>query len=184
VEPNAFEKDQGAGGDKLMMVMPSRADSPLGTPAMFNLATGKQTDTSSLSTVNARSLLSIGEGANEKLFATITTGNTVQLIQIDQEQMGVAAASSNTDNTLDANSPLWVLGNLIYVIVRSGGQLYFGCFDTAAIVGDVIPIAARSTVQVHPYAAARFQGDTILIQQPNGQAAVLNVRDLSTRPTQ
>jgi hypothetical protein len=180
--PDGVQANQDSGGTKLMIVMPTRADSPLGTLVQINVATGKQADTSSLSTVNARSLVSIGQGANEKLFATITSGNTVQLIQIDKEEMGVAAQNSNaTIDSLDANSPLWVVGNLIYAIVRSGGQLYFGCFDTAAITDGVIPITAKSTVQVHPYAAARFQGDTILIQQPNGQAAVLNAKDLSTR---
>jgi hypothetical protein len=179
---DGVQANQDVGGTKIMIVMPTRADSPLGTLVQINVATGRQTDTSSLSTVNARSLTSIGQGANEKLFATITTGNTVQLIQIDQQEMGVAAQISNaTIDSLDANSPLWVVGNLIYAIVKSGGQLYFGCFDTGAITDGVIPITAKSTVQVHPYAAARFQGDTILIQQPNGQAAVLNAKDLSTR---
>jgi hypothetical protein len=173
---------QDAGGTKLMIVMPARADSPLGPLVQINVATGRQTDASSLATVNARSLLSIGQGNNEKLFATIMTGNNVQLIQIDEQEMSVAAKVEDpTIDSLDPNSLLWVQGNLIYAIVRSGGQLYLACFDTAAIVGDVIPVTAKSTVQVHPYATPRFQGDTILIQQPNGQAAVLNVRDLSTR---
>jgi hypothetical protein len=179
---DGVQANQDTGGTKIMIVMPTSATSPLGTLVLINVATGRQTDQSSLSTVNARSLVSIGQGTNEKLFATITTGNSVQLIQIDQQEMGVAAQNSNADiDSLDTNSPLWVVGNLIYAIVKSGNQLFFGCFDTAAITDGVIPLTAKSTSQVHPYAAARFQGDTILIQQPNGQAAVLNARDLSTR---
>ncbi|MDR0637078.1 MAG: hypothetical protein LBF87_08370 [Treponema sp.] len=178
-----FTANESAGGTKVVMIELTQSDSPLGVLIELNLASGTRTNTSSLASINARSLTVIGEGEEQKIFATLTlTENVVQLIQIDQENMGVSAqVSDNSIDSLYVDAPLWVRETNIYTIVSSGGALYLARFDTAAIADGVIPLAAKSATQVHPYATVSFQGDIILIQSANGQPAMLNVNDLSER---
>jgi hypothetical protein len=178
---DGVQANENSGGTSVLMVAPANANSPLGPLVLVSVATGRVTDTSTLTAINARSLTSVGEGANEKFFATITLSpaNKVQLIQIDKEEMSAVAQMDSAVDSLDPNSPLWVQGNLIYAIVKTGAQFNLACFNTAAVKDGVIPLAAKSGIAVHPFAAVNFQGDTLIVQRPNGEAAVLRAQDLT-----
>jgi hypothetical protein len=179
-----FTANESEGGTKVVMVELTQPNSPLGLLIELNLASGARTNTSSLSTINARSITVLGEGEAQQIFATLTlTGNEVQLIQIDQESMGVGAQSSDPAiDSLHADAPLWVQDTNIYTIVRSGGALYLARFDTAAVADGVIPLVAKSDAQVHPYATLSFQGELILLQNADGQPLMLNTNDLREQP--
>ncbi|MDR2029633.1 MAG: hypothetical protein LBP93_08870 [Treponema sp.] len=145
--------------------------SPLGRLVRINAASGAELQASALDTVNVRTVTFSGE----RILAVAgeDRGNgAVRLVEIDS---GTLEMVKQGEDDIHPESLLWVNGGDLYALTRSGDNLYLGRFN--------IDLArqARSSVTVHPYATILFQEGMILTQRADGQAVILNARDLTER---
>jgi hypothetical protein len=145
--------------------------SPLGRIVRINASSGEELQASALDTVNARTLTRSGD----RILAVAgeEKGNgAVRLVEIDPNTL---ERIKQGEDDIHPQSLLWVNGGDFYALTRTGNNLSVGRFNI-----DLVR-QARSSITVHPYATLTFQDGMILTQRANGQAVILNARDLTER---
>jgi hypothetical protein len=144
---------------------------PLGQVVKLNPDNGQEVRHSALNTVNARSLTVV----NGKILAIAGENRgsgAIRLIEISGDTLEMIKQG---DDDIAPNSPLWVNGSDLYAITSSGGSLYLARFNT-----DLVR-QARSSVTVHPFAAATFSDGGLITQRADGSAVLLNPGDLAEK---
>jgi hypothetical protein len=147
------------------------ADSPLGYFVKLDAENGREQSASALNTVNARTVVSLGE----KLFTVAgeNRGNgAIRIVEIAAATMEIAKQG---EDDIYPQSLLWVYNNKLYAITSQQGALRFARFS-ADLVRE-----AQSSVTIHSYATPIFRDDMVLIQQADGAPVILNGSDLSER---
>ena len=143
----------------------------LGRVVKIDPNNGKEVRRSVINTVNARSLAVV----NGKILAIAgeNRGNgAIRLIEISEDTLEMVKQG---EDDIAPNSPLWVNGNDLYAITSSGGNLYLTRFNT-----DLVR-QARSSVTVHPFAAAAFSDGGLITQRADGSAVLLSPGDLTEK---
>ena len=143
----------------------------LGRVVKIDPNNGKEVRRSVINTVNARSLAVV----NGKILAIAgeNRGNgAIRLIEISEDTLEMVKQG---EDDIAPNSPLWVNGNDLYAITSSGGNLYLTRFNT-----DMVR-QARSSVTVHPFAAAAFSDGGLITQRADGSAVLLSPGDLTEK---
>jgi len=137
---------------------------PLGRIVHFFPDTGVETRRSPLSTVNVRTVTIVG---NRLLaIAGENRGNSaVRLVEIDPVSLEMIRQG---ENNIAQGSHLWLNGQNIFALLDENGSFFMGRFDAD------LRLQARSTVQVHAFASALFDGGSILTQRPDGSPLALN----------
>jgi hypothetical protein len=79
------------------------------------------------------------------------------------------------EDDIHPQSPLWVKGSDIYAVTTANGRLCLGRYNTD------LARQALSAVEVHPFAAVTFEDAVLITQNTDGQAVLLNARDLTER---
>ena len=154
----------------LGMLLPN-ADSGLGRLARVDPASGRVIRSSAMNTINARTLVQ----ADGKILAVAGEdrgNNAIRIVEIDPASLGM---TKQGDDDIHSGSLLWVKGSDLYAIVSAAEGLFLGRYDTN------LARLARSTVKVHAFAAVTFQDDVIATQNADGQAVILNSKDLTER---
>jgi hypothetical protein len=137
-----------------------------------NTVTGSELRSGNMDTVNARSLIQTGN----RLIAIAGENRgsgAIRLIEINQETLEMARQG---DSDIHPQSLIWQNGGGLYAIAVSGGKPYLARFNLNTLAREL-----QSAIPVHPYGTPVFQGNVILIQRENGQAAILNAADLSEK---
>jgi hypothetical protein len=129
---------------------------------------------SELNTVNPRTVTIIGSRIFAIAGASQGTG-VVRLIEIDPTTLEMMR-QGNDD--IAQGSLLWNRGQDFYAITSTGGVLNMARFNT-----DMV-LQARSSIEVHQYASAVFNGGYLLTQRGDGSAVLLDPNDLSERGSQ
>jgi hypothetical protein len=147
-------------------------DSALGRLVRIDSATAGELSSGNLDTVNARSLVQVGSRiiamAGENRGSAV-----VRLVEINQETLEIARRS---DSDIHPQSLIWQNGGGLYAIAVQDGRNYLARFNANTLAAE-----SRSAIPVHPWGTPVFQGNTVLIQRENGEAAILNAADLSEK---
>jgi hypothetical protein len=149
----------------------SGADSGLGRLVKLEIGSGRALRSSAMNTINARTLIVV----DGKILAVAgeNRGNSaIRIVEIDPSSLQMAKQG---DDDIHSGSLLWVSGSDIYAIASAAEGLFLGRYNT-----DLVR-QARSTVPVHPFATVTFQDDMIITQNSDGQAVILNGKDLTER---
>lgn len=147
----------------------ANADSPLGRIVQINPGIGSELRSSSLNTVNARTVAFI----QGKLLAVAgeNRGNgAIRLVEISTQTLEMLRQG---DDDIHPGSLLWVNGGDLYAITVSGGVLNLARFNTD------FAVQAKSAIAVHPYASVIFQENRLLTQYGDGRAAILDAKTLA-----
>lgn len=145
------------------------ADSPYARFVMIDKTTGSELKASPLDTVHARSTAEVGG----KLIAVAGRdgGNgAVRLVVIDKTSLEM---QKQGDVDIQKESPVWVRGDQLYVLVAEAGGPRLARFDAD------LALLAKSSVPVHPYATPSFAQGVVLVQGADGAVVVLKEADLS-----
>jgi hypothetical protein len=156
----------------LLTVRISSGDSPLGRLVRINAADSSELRSSNMDTVNARSLIQMGN----RLLAIAGENRgsgAIRLIEINQESLEIARQG---DSDIHPQSLIWQNAGGLYAITVSDGKSYFARFNMNTLAREL-----QSAVPVHPYGTPSFQGNVIVIQRENGRAVILNAADLSEK---
>jgi hypothetical protein len=147
------------------------AGSGLGRLVRVEPNSGEVLRSSAMNTINARTLTLV----DGKILAVAgeNRGNSaIRLVEINPGSLEMAGQG---DDDIHPQSLLWVNGSDIYAITASPEGIFLGRYGTD------LARQARSTVAVHPFATVTFQDDVIVTQNTEGQAVILNARDLTQR---
>jgi hypothetical protein len=147
----------------------ANADSSLGRIVRVNPSIGSELRSSSLNTVNARTIIFI----QGKLLAVAgeNRGNgAIRLVEISAQTLEMLR-QGNDD--IHPGSLLWVNGNDLYAITVSAGVLNLARFNTDFV------LEAKSAIAVHPHASVIFQESRLLTQYSDGRAAILDAKTLA-----
>jgi hypothetical protein len=125
-----------------------------------------------MDTVNARSLVQVG-GRIIAIPGETRGGGAARLVEINQETLEMTRQS---DSGIHPQSLIWQNGGGLYAIAVRDGRNYLTRFNANTLAAE-----AQSAIPVHPWGTPVFQGNTIIIQRENGQAAILNTADLSEK---
>jgi len=147
------------------------AQSPLGSVVRLDPLTGKVLEVSPLDTVNARTVTVI-EGSILAVAGKAQGAGAIRLVSLDPETLEMAQQG---EDDIHADSLLWINGKDLYALTASEGKLYLGRFDLG------LKRAARSTIELHPFASIAFRGDALVTQRSDGSAAMLNPQDLTEK---
>jgi hypothetical protein len=146
-------------------------DNGLGRLVRLDTANGAVLKTSAVNTVNARTLTLV----NGKVLAVAgeNRGNSaIRLVEINPATLEI---SLQGNDDIHPQSLLWVKGSDLYAISAAPEGLYLCRYNTELVR------QARSAVTVHPFAAVTFQDDLLITQNTDGQAVILNARDLTKK---
>ncbi|GHU05316.1 hypothetical protein FACS1894147_11360 [Spirochaetia bacterium] len=149
----------------------SGPSSGLGWLLELSLSSGNELKRSLLSTVNLRTLTSLGS----RLLAVAgeNRGNSaIRLVEISPDTLEMVG-QGNDD--ISPESLIWINGADLYAINSVEGGLYLARFNTD------LGREARSTVEVHPYAAVRFLEGFLFTQRADGSPLILNPKDLTEK---
>jgi hypothetical protein len=147
-------------------------DSALGRLVRIDAANAGELSSGNTDTVNARSLIQAGN----RIIAIAGAGrgqNAARLVEINQETLEIARQS---DSDIHPQSLIWQNGGGLYAIMIQDNRNYLARFNA-----DTLAVESRSAIPVHPWGTPVFQGNTILIQRENGQAAILSAADLGEK---
>ena len=147
------------------------AQSPLGSVVRLDPLTGKVLEVSPLDTVNARTVTVI-EGSIVAVAGKAQGSGAIRLVSLDPETLEMAQQG---EDDIHADSLLWVNGKDLYALTSSEGKLHLGRFDLD------LKRAARSIVEIHPFASISFRGEALVTQRSDGSAAMLNPQDLTEK---
>jgi hypothetical protein len=145
-------------------------DSALGRLVRIDSATAGELSSGSMDTVNARSLIQTGS----RIIAVAGENRgrgAVRLVEINQETLEMTRQS---DSDIHPQSLIWQNGGGLYAVMVKDGKNYLARFNANTLATEL-----QSAIPVHPWGTPVFQGNTVLIQRENGQAAILNAADLS-----
>jgi pyruvate/2-oxoglutarate dehydrogenase complex dihydrolipoamide acyltransferase (E2) component len=157
---------QTAGG--VLGVRIANTDSSLGRIVQVNPSFGSELRSSSLNTVNARTVTFI----QGKLLAVAgeNRGNgAIRLVELSPQTLEMLRQG---DDDIHPGSLLWVSGSDLYAITLSKGVLNLARFNTD------FAIQAKSAIAVHPYASVTFYENRLLTQYSDGRAAILDPKTL------
>jgi hypothetical protein len=143
--------------------------SPLGRLVRLDAASGRELKTSSLNTVNGRTLTILADRIIAVAGEAKGSG-AIRLVQLNPDTLEM---TKQGENDIAAESLIWKNNTDLYAITVMGGMYYLGRFDT-----DLI-LKAQSTITVHPYGTVYFQGQTLVTQRTDGTVATLNPSDLT-----
>jgi hypothetical protein len=147
------------------------ADSGLGRLVRVDSGSGAVLRSSAMNAVNARTLVLV----DGKILAVAgeNRGNgAIRIVEIDPASL---AMTKQGDDDIHPGSLLWVNGSDLYAIVSTADGLFLGKYNA-----DLVRLA-RSTVKAHPFATLTFQDDALVTQNADGQAVILNSKDLTER---
>ncbi|MDR2019835.1 MAG: hypothetical protein LBQ14_03625 [Treponema sp.] len=147
----------------------ANADSSLGRIVQINPGIGSELRSSSLNTVNARTVTFI----QGKLLAVAgeNRGNgAIRLVEISAQTLEMVRQG---DDDIHPGSLLWVNGGDLYAVTVSRGVLNLARFNTD------LAVQAKSAIAVHPHASVIFQENRLLTQYSDGMAAVLDAKTLA-----
>ncbi|MDR3123403.1 MAG: hypothetical protein LBU16_06445 [Treponema sp.] len=147
------------------------ADSGLGRLVKVDAASGAVIRTSAMNTVNGRTLVRV-DGKILAVAGEDRGNSAIRIVEIDPASLALAKQG---DDDIHPNSLLWVNGSDLYAIVSAAEGLFLGKYNAGLVR------LARSAVTVHPFAAVTFQDDAIVTQNADGQAVILNSKDLTER---
>jgi len=145
-----------------------QSNTALGRLYRVDPANGSVVQSSSMNTVNTRTITLSGE----RIFAIagINQGNgAVRLVEINNTTLDMLKQGNDDINP---NSLLWANGSNLYAITVVDGKNYLARFDTN------LDKQAQSATDVHPFASCIFQGDKVLTQSANGSPILLNGQTL------
>jgi hypothetical protein len=145
-------------------------DSSLGRLVLLD-SSGRIVKQSPLNTVNARTVTQI----NGRIFAVAGTNQGSGAIRLVEINGFTLEMQKQGDDDITPQSLLWTNGQDLYALTGSDGNIDLARFDA-----DLV-IQARSSIHVHPFASVFFNDGSILTQQGDGSAALLDPRDLSER---
>ncbi|GHV81306.1 hypothetical protein AGMMS49944_30970 [Spirochaetia bacterium] len=143
-------------------------DGGLGRLVRVDPANGAVLKTSAVNTINARTLTVV----NGKVFAAAETTTAIRLVTFNPVTLEI---DQQGNDTIHGQSLLWVKGSDLYAITTTNDGLFLGRYNTD------LARQALSTVTIHPYAAITFQDDLLITQSTDGQAVLLNARDLTKK---
>jgi hypothetical protein len=146
-------------------------DAALGRLVRIEAGYPEPLQVSVLDTIHARTFTTL----DGKLLAVAGENRgsaAIRLIEIDPLTLEMAKQG---DDDIHPQSLLWINGSDIYAITVSGGKLYLGLYNT-----DLVRLA-RSSITIHPFASITIKDDTIVTQNADGQAVLLNTQDLTER---
>jgi pyruvate/2-oxoglutarate dehydrogenase complex dihydrolipoamide acyltransferase (E2) component len=147
-------------------------DSAQGRLVRIDSSTAAELSSGNMDTVNARSLVQVGS----RIIAVAGENRgqgAVRLVEINQETLEMTRQS---DSDIHPQSLIWQNGGGLYAIAVRDGRNYLARFNANTLAAE-----AQSAIPVHPWGTPVFQGNTVLIQRENGQAAILNTADLSEK---
>jgi hypothetical protein len=153
-----------------VMVRITSGDSALGRLVRIDSATAGEISSGNTDTVNARSLVQAGN----RIIAVAGENRgrgAVRLVEINQETLEMIRQS---DSDIHPQSLIWQNGGGLYAIMVQDGKNYLARFNANTLATEL-----RSAIPVHSWGTPVFQGNAVLIQRENGQAAILNAADLS-----
>jgi hypothetical protein len=166
IDQTAAQPQTAAG---ILGVRIANADSSLGRIVQVNPGIGSELRSSSLNTVNARTVTFM----QGKLLAVAgeNRGNgAIRLVEISTQTLEMLRQG---DDDIHPGSLLWVNGGDLYAITVSGGVLNLARFNAD------FAIQAKSAIAVHPYASVIFQDSRLLTQYGDGRAAILDAKTLA-----
>jgi hypothetical protein len=147
------------------------ADSGLGRLVKVDIDSGAVIRSSAMNTINARTLVLV----DGKILAVAgeNRGNSaVRIVEIDPVSLAMARQG---EDDIHPDSLLWTQGSDLYAISSAPEGLFLGKYGTD------LALKARSAVKLHAFATLTFQGDMVVTQNADGQAVVLNIKDLTER---
>jgi hypothetical protein len=154
----------------LGMLLPN-ADSGLGRLVKVEAGSGRVIRSSAMSSINARTLVQV-DGKILAVAGEDRGNSAIRLVEINPVTLAMAKQG---DDDIHPGSLLWVNGSDLYAIASGADGLFLGRYNTD--LGQ----EARSAVKIHPFATLTFQNDVIVTQNADGQAVVLNSKDLTER---
>jgi hypothetical protein len=147
------------------------ADSALGRLVKVAIDSGAVIRSSAMNTINARTLVRV-DGKILAVAGENRGNNAIRIVELNPVTL---AMEKQGDDDIHPGSLLWVNGSDIYALVSAADGLFLGRYDTN------LARQARSVVPIHPFAALTFQDDLIVTQNTDGQAVILNGKDLTER---
>jgi hypothetical protein len=147
------------------------ADSGLGVLVKVEINSGEVIRSSAMNTINGRTLVRV----DGKILAVAGEDRGNSAIRIVEINSATLAMAKQGDDDIHPGSLLWVNGSDIYAIASAAEDLFLGRYDTD------LARKARSAVMVHPFATVTFQDDVVVTQNADGQAVILNSKDLTER---
>ncbi|MDR2185158.1 MAG: hypothetical protein LBO80_05755 [Treponema sp.] len=158
---------QTAGG--VLGVRIVNADSSLGRIVRINPGIGSELRSSSLNTVNARTVAFI-QGRLLAVAGENRGNGAIRLVEISVQTLEMLRQG---DDDIHPGSLLWVNGSDLYAITLSGEALNLARFNTDLVM------QAKSATAVHPHASVVFQENRLLTQYGDGRAAILDAKTLA-----
>jgi hypothetical protein len=147
------------------------ADSGLGRLVKIDAPSGRVIRSSAMNAVNARTLVRV-EGKILAVAGENRGNGAIRIVEINPSTLEMAKQG---DDDIHPNSLLWVNGSDLYAIVSTPDGLFLGKYNPELVR------LARSAVKAHPFATVTFHDDAITTQNADGQAVVLNSKDLAER---
>lgn len=145
------------------------ADGPYARFVMVDKSTGKELKASPLDTVYARSTAEIG-GMIIAVAGKEGGNGAVRLVALDDKTLEM---TKQGDVDIQQDSPLWVVGENIYAMIKGDGGPRLARF------GSDLTLKAKSSEPVHPYAVPFFAPGTVLVPGKDGAVMILREADLS-----
>jgi len=159
---------QGARTDGLLAAGIVLNNTSLGRLLRVDPNNGATIQTSSLNSVNTRTI--IFSGSRIFAIAGTTQGSAaIRLVEISSDTLEMVKQG---DDDIHLNSLLWANGSNLYAIVVQNGKNYLARFDTN------LTKQAQSDAEVHVFGSCLFQGDKVLTQNTNGTPLILNGQTL------
>ncbi|AEF85390.1 conserved hypothetical protein [Treponema primitia ZAS-2] len=166
INQQAAQAPQGVLGIKL-----ESPNSALGRIVKLQIDSGTTLQSSALNSINARTF-TLMEGKILAVAGEDRGNGAIRLVEISPATLEMIKQG---EDDIHPQSLLWINGQDIYAISSAPGGLYLGRYNTE------LARQARSTVTVHPFATVTFQDDLIITQNTEGQAVLLNAKDLTER---
>jgi hypothetical protein len=149
----------------------SGADSGLGRLVKLALDSGAVIRSSAMNTINARTLVRV-DGKSLAVAGENRGNSAIRIVEIDPSSLAMAKQG---DDDIHPDSLLWVNGSDIYAIASTAEGLFLGRYNT-----DLVRLA-RATLRAHPFATVTFQDDVLITQNADGQAVILDGKNLTER---
>jgi hypothetical protein len=142
--------------------------SPLGRIVQVNAASGREVKSSSITTVNIRTVYFTSDAI---IALAAQSDGSYRLVKFATDTLETTAQG---DDVIGANSLLWMNGSNLYAIVSSGPATFsLARFDVN------LKLQASSLVAVHPFASVIFRNNLVLSEHSNGDVLFLDPQDLS-----
>ncbi|MFQ3547470.1 MAG: P83/100 family protein, partial [Termitinemataceae bacterium] len=143
----------------------------LGKLVLVNPADGKELTSSTLNTINSRTLIILPEVIIA--IAGMSQGSgAIRLVQINPKSLEMLQ-QGNDD--ISPHSLIWTQGQDLYAIIIKNGNNYLGRFS------QDLKLQSNSSIEVHPFASVLFYNDVLLTQRLDGSVVILNPKDLTEK---